>query len=95
MKLQRFEAWAEPDDNSMAFSTAVGIRSQRRQGALSKRARLLYVIRAATWEEGLSIHFLRQGWKPYVPTGKPAKCPKCKAVIYPEGSRECWKCGQK
>jgi len=53
----------------------------------------IYTFEAATWEEGMAIHFLRQGWNPYRPSGKAAECPTCKATYYPAGSGVCWRCG--
>ena len=55
---------------------------------------LLWRIEAATWEEAMAIHNLRQGHGDYVPMGEAKPCPKCGAMYYPEGSGECWRCGK-
>ena len=54
----------------------------------------LYTITAATFEEAMAVHHLRQGWEPYQPTGQPGHCSRCQSIFYPEGSGECWKCEQ-
>jgi len=58
-----------------------------------EQALLLYEIEAATWEEAMAIHSLRQGNAPYRPEGTPERCPGCEALYYPLGSGQCWKCG--
>ena len=52
----------------------------------------LYVFEASSYEEAMSIYYIRQGWAPYKPQGEAAPCPKCNAMHYPKGSGECWKC---
>jgi hypothetical protein len=52
----------------------------------------LYEFEAATWEEAMAIHHLRMGWGPYNPRCNAEECPQCKAVYYPEGSGQCWRC---
>ena len=54
--------------------------------------KIFYTITACNSEEATAIYHLRQGWEPYRPAGKPAKCPRCKALFYPEGSGQCWSC---
>lgn len=36
-------------------------------GDLDEDAEAIYSIKAATWEEALSVHHDIQGWTPYVP----------------------------
>jgi hypothetical protein len=56
--------------------------------------KFLYFIFADTWEEAMSIYYLRNGWEPYSPEGFPKECPnKCGFFYYPNGSGECPKCG--
>jgi hypothetical protein len=51
----------------------------------------LYDFEAATWEEAMSIHNLRQGFGPYMPAGEPEDCPVCGVPYYPDGSGVCWR----
>jgi hypothetical protein len=51
-------------------------------------------IQACTWEEAMAIYHLRVGIEPYKPAGEPGRCPKCGSIYYPEGSGECWSCGE-
>lgn len=53
---------------------------------------LLWRIEVGSHEEAMAIRNIRNGWKPYVPLGEPAPCPKCDATYYPEGSATCWNC---
>ena len=55
-------------------------------------ADLVYIIQAETWEEGMAIHNLREGYSPYKPGGKPHECPDCHNYYYPSGSGKCF-CG--
>jgi hypothetical protein len=66
---------------------------RRSKGLLSDRATMLYSFEAATHEEAFAVHALRMGWQPYRPVGEAAPCPRCGALFYPEGSGECWRCG--
>lgn len=56
------------------------------------RILMLYAFEASTWEEAMSIYYLRQGWAPYKPLGDAQPCPICKEYYYPCDSGECWKC---
>ncbi|WP_133296174.1 hypothetical protein [Zooshikella ganghwensis] len=51
-----------------------------------------YTISACTWEEAMAIYYLRQGWDPYRPEGEAKACPQCGALLYSEGSGQCWSC---
>ncbi len=53
---------------------------------------MLYSFEAETYEEAMSIYYLRQGWAPYKPEGEAEPCPKCGSNYYPKGSGYCWKC---
>ena len=53
---------------------------------------MLWRIEAGSWEEARAIQSLRQGWKPYAPVGEASPCPKCGALVYAEGSGQCWNC---
>jgi hypothetical protein len=76
------------------LSTPARIAELKARGLLERGDRLIYRIEAHTWEEANAIHSLRQGFGPYVPMGKPARCPRCSAWFYPKGSGQCWRCGK-
>ncbi len=88
-----YEAWCDPEDNSITFATTDSIEVQKNKKILSGNSVLLYKIEAETYEEARAIHNLRQGWEPYKPMGEAHLCPECEAYFYPEDSGECWKCG--
>jgi hypothetical protein len=88
-----YEAWRDPADGSVLLTTGEEARRQRAAGLLSAAAELAWRFEAATWEEANAIHSLRMGWEPYRPAGRPAPCPACGAMYYPEGSAQCWQCG--
>jgi len=89
-----YEAWEDPDDNSILLATPDEVADHRAKTLLGPNAELLYRFEAATWEEAKAIHALRMGWEPYRPMGTPAACPRCGATYYPDGSAECWRCGR-
>ena len=86
-----FEAWQSAED--VAFGTAASMADQRSRGLLGSDAVQLYSIEAGTWEEAMAIHHLRMGFEPYRAQGQPVPCAACSALLYPEGSGECWRCG--
>jgi hypothetical protein len=88
-----YEAWADPDDDGVGFFRGGTVEEARKKGLLGPNATLLYRFEAATLEEASAIHALRMGWQPYRPIGESAPCPRCGAWFYPEGSGECWRCG--
>jgi hypothetical protein len=88
-----YEAWEDPDDNSILLATSGEVATHREKNLLGPAAELLYRFEAATWEEANAIHALRMGWEPYRAMGPPAPCPRCGAAYYPEGSAQCWRCG--
>lgn len=85
-----YEAW-EDDDGAMV-ATAATCADHRARGPLVASARLLFAFEAATDEEAMAIFNLRMGWQPYRSIGEPGPCPACGATIYPQGSRQCWRC---
>jgi hypothetical protein len=87
------ECWNDPADLSISLHLQQNTSAMRQQGLLSDQATLQYTITAQTGEEAMAIHYLRQGWAPYVPMGQAAPCPKCEAQYYPEGYGDCWRCG--
>jgi hypothetical protein len=92
---QIFEAWDDPDNNSIAFATIESINSQKSKGLISERAVFLYRVKADTWEEAMAVHHQKMGWEPYKPEGKPEICPNgCGGSYYPDGSGQCPNCGQ-
>jgi uncharacterized OB-fold protein len=55
---------------------------------------LLCAFDAATYEEAKVIMDLRMGWASQeLGLGPPGDCPKCGAVVYPESTGVCWRCG--
>ena len=90
-----YEAWEDKAGCSITFITAESAKEKRANNSLSEKARLLHRIAAASYEEAMSLHYLKMGWEPYVPVGEPKPCPKaCGAVFYPEGSGQCPNCGR-
>lgn len=84
-----YEAY-EDTDGTLTLSTEEECRRLRRDGLLDPKSELLYRFRAASPEEAMAIHGLRQGWV-YRPFGE-GTC-TCGSVIYASGM--CWKCGRK
>ena len=94
MKPKRvFEAWQDAEGD-VVFASATSIAEQRSNGLLPASAAMLYTVKADTWEEAMAVHHLRMGYRPYRPLGEPAPCPHCQALVYIDGSGECWRCGQ-
>jgi hypothetical protein len=91
-----YEAWSEENgDPGSTFISADAVETMTSKGLLSKDARLVYRIEADTFEEAMAVHYIKQGWSPFVPAGKACKCPNgCGAIFYPEGSGECPNCGR-
>ena len=86
--LRKYEAW-ECEDGFAFFSSD----SANKQNPAMKLVKKLFEFEAHTGEEASSIYNLRMGWGPYKPMGTPEPCPKCSAWFYPEGSGDCWRCG--
>jgi hypothetical protein len=93
-----YEAWAEFDGpvwTSISFGAIEGIEEQKAKGLIRPAAKLMYRIEADTFEEALAVHYIKMGWSPFQPAGKPKPCPNsCGAVFYPEGSGESPNCGK-
>jgi hypothetical protein len=89
---ETYEAWNDPDDDSVTLAPAGTAAELRAKGLLSVRATLLYRFDADTSEEASAIHALRMGWEPYRPIGESTPCPRCGAIYYPQGSGQCWRC---
>lgn len=89
-RMHIYECWV---DDGVALLPKENVEQHKRQGTLAEAAIFQYMIRAATWEEAMAIHYLRQGWGTYLPAGAPGTCAQCTAVIYPDGTAECWRCG--
>ncbi len=89
-----YEAWEDDEGCSIVFSTVENIKKQFATGLLLENAKLLYKVEADTWEEAMSLHYIKMGWSPYIPEGEPEECPNgCGAVFYPKGSGDCPNCG--
>lgn len=84
-----FEAWS--NDESV---TLISKDHPQKSKLVGDYAELLYIIEAATWEEACAVRNLRQGWSPYQPIGQHDLCPQCSAIYWPEGSAQCWRCGE-
>lgn len=89
-----YQCWFDPADSGLALLRFQDVQRSRDQGQLSDRAVLQYSFIAHSGEEASAIHALRQGWAPYLPMGKAARCPDCGATYYPEGYGDCWRCGK-
>ncbi len=88
-----YECWSDPADSSLCLLRFCDVHAARQQGHLSDQAICLYQIIAHTGEEAMAIHYLRQGWAPYVPMGETASCPTCSTPYFPLGYGDCWRCG--
>lgn len=87
---RRYEAWECAD--GFAFFASDQLATHEADPT-TRLVRKLFECEAHTGEEALSIYHLRMGWGPYTPAGNPAPCPRCGAWFYPEGSGDCWRCG--
>ncbi len=90
---KHYQCWSDQSDHSISLVRLDAVDVLRSRGSLSDDATLLYTVPAETGEEAMAVHHLRQGFEPYQPQGKAAPCPKCKAIYYPEGYGDCWRCG--
>lgn len=87
-----FEAWTNEDRTQVAFWPRSAIDLKR--SAFSDMVHLLFSIDADSYEEAMAVYYVRMGFDPYKPQGKPVECPnECGAHYYPEGSGECPICG--
>jgi len=90
--LQIWEAWRDPDDDSVVFSSQ---RELKIDNTLSERAFIIHRLHAATYEEARAILNLRMGWDAFVPQGEGKECPNsCGSYYYPEHSSTCPYCGK-
>ena len=87
----KYEAWETEDGAALLPSEQM---EKWRTNPAMRLVKKLYEIEAATGEEASAIHYLRMGFGPYKPAGEPEPCPKCGAWFYPQGSGQCWRCGQ-
>jgi hypothetical protein len=88
---QIYRCWRA--DGSVALVRLDHEAAQRQAGALPENASLQYSFAAASYEEAMAIHYLRQGFSAYQPVGPAVPCPQCGALRYTAGSGECWQCG--
>lgn len=90
-----FEAWHDEDKCCITFAPPEGIAEERASGDISEGAVFLYRVEADTFEEAMAVHHIKMGWRPYVPMGEAAECPRgCGAMFYPQSSGECPNCGK-
>lgn len=92
--LKKFVYWHWKDDSQGQFSEGEDIPKFANGTPMFKESEVIkrYVIWAETWEEAMSIHYLRSGFGPYKPMGRPRECPDCHNYYYPMGSGKCF-CG--
>jgi hypothetical protein len=89
-----YGAWQDEAECSITFAPLEVIEDERANGNLTDKAKLLHRVEADTFEEALAVHYIKMGWRPFVPMGEAKECPRgCGAMFYPEGSGECPKCG--
>jgi hypothetical protein len=93
MRGEVWEGWFDAATGGSTLMRAVDVPRAREQGVIEPSAVLQYRFVAATYEEAASIHSLRRGVGAYLPMGEEGACERCGAVIYPEGSGGCWRCG--
>lgn len=88
-----FELWANEDGTQHSFWPRESI--DRKHPAFSDMVRLVFSIEADSYEEAMAACYIRRGFDPYKPEGKPVECPNnCGAHYYPEGSAVCPICGK-
>jgi hypothetical protein len=88
-----YQCWADEAEGSLSLLRFQDVQQHRDQALLRDTAKLLYEFAAESGEEAAAIHNLRQGWAPYIPMGDAAPCPTCRAMFYPVGYGDCWRCG--
>jgi hypothetical protein len=88
---RRYEAWETEDGHSFFVSDQL---SAHERNPAEKLVKKLFEVEADTFEEALSIYYLRMGRGPFTPVGDPEQCPTCGGWFYPQGSGECWRCGK-
>ena len=93
---RKYQVWSSPDKTEFTFSAAdqMNVQKDKENGLMDKDAYLLHEIEASTYEEAMSIYYLRVGFEPYKPNGSPELCPRCRgSYFYPKGSGQCPYCG--
>lgn len=88
-----YSAWTNAANSAVSFVPGEGPPCAADGTKLPDCEVLLWKIEAATWEEACAINHLRLGHGSYSASGAAKPCPKCGANFYPEGSGECWRCG--
>lgn len=91
MQRRVYSVWQS--ESSVALVEGLGPPTLANGTVDDPSAQRLWTIEAASREEAMAIHHLRQGWEPYVPRGAARPCSGCGALKYVEGSGECWRCG--
>jgi hypothetical protein len=91
--VKKYSVWSTKDD-PIGHTLMEGLEPLTfNDGSKDPDAELmLYSFEAETFEEAMSIYYIRQGWVPYKRDGEAEPCPKCGALYYPKGSGECWQC---
>ena len=92
-KIDHYVAMSADDGCEITLIRAERVSVDREKGLLTEEAEKMWDIFAATWEEAMTIHYLRLGYGQYN-AGEPTECPnKCGSYYFPEGSAHCPLCG--
>ena len=88
------EVWVNEDGDEVSCFVKDCIDKLKRQRLINSSCKLIHSFTAATFEEAMSIYYLRMGYESYKPQGEPKLCPQnCGSFYYPEGSSQCPYCG--
>ncbi|OGU19425.1 MAG: hypothetical protein A2X85_11345 [Geobacteraceae bacterium GWF2_54_21] len=72
---QIYEAWNDPDNDSVTFGTVESVADQKNMRIISSSAFFLHRLETDTWEEAMTKHHEMMGFEPYKPMGNREKCP--------------------
>ena len=61
-----YQCLSHPEEG-LTFAPIESIEKLRRDDLLAEDSKLEYQFEAATWEEAMTEHHIRQGWEPYRP----------------------------
>ena len=89
--MKKYQAWKTEDGEVFASMDTHSVEELKE---VYKATEFLFEFEAATGEEAAAIYNLRMGYGAHEPRGEPENCPNCGSWFYPQGSGECWKCGE-
>lgn len=98
--LHEFAVWSEYEsDGTLSSGGMCHLESFEQASSYKDKednvVELLYIIKAATWEEANAINELRLYGSQYKPQGKSVTCPKClEFQMFPENTNDCPLCGR-